>query len=97
MPLLWGGKMTEDIIAIIEKQGGIPGRLSTDEFRTLVINICKQSQEMTMNSWHFTLFCCWYAMQYGRIAGVREERRKKKKAAQRCSTERQEATKHTKV
>ena len=26
-----------------------------------------------------------------------KERRKKKKAAQRCSTERQEATKHTKV
>lgn len=89
--------MNEDIIAIIEKQDGIPGGLYIDEFRTLVINICKQSQELTMNSWYFTLFSCWYSMQYGRIAGIREERHKKKKAAQRCNAERQEATKHTKV
>lgn len=42
----------------------------------------------------YPMLCVFRA---GYIAGVREERRKKKKAAQRCSTERQEANKHTKV
>ena len=94
MPLLWGGKMTEDIIAIIEKQGGEP---DTKEFKEVFNYVCIKSCDTARSGLEFAVCCCWYAMQYGRIAGVREERRKKKKAAQRCSTERQEATKHTKV
>lgn len=86
MPLLWGGKMNEDIIAIIEKQGNY---LATKEFKSVVRDICIKSGDIATNTEEFSLCCCWYAMQYGRIAGVREERRKKKKAAQRCNAERQ--------
>ena len=86
--------MNDDIIAIIEKQDGEP---DTKEFKEVFNYVCIKSRDTARSSLEFAVCCCWYAMQYGRIAGVREERRKKKKAAQRCSTERQEATKHTKV
>lgn len=53
-------------------------KLTTQEFKYLAYNICIKSGNIADNAEEFLLSCCWYAMQYGKFLGVREERKRKR-------------------
>lgn len=100
MPLLWGGKMNEECITFSQLQRlirEVDNQTAPDERLEMLRIKALLNLEYAK---HKEIEVYWLAVRMhtlGMIYGIRKERRKKKKAAQRCSTERQEATKHTKV
>ena len=83
-----------EFIRILNKQNIIPAETSKDEMNAVFKVISAYSRSKILQDAK-DFWQCWYAMQYGKILGIREERHKKqkgnkkKKAAQRCNAGRQ--------